>query len=220
MEHFSVTKTDTGFQIEGFPEAVKVVYISGPKARRLADLALHKADLDFAGESLEAINLVPGEPYVIRQALWRSAIVHFLKCFGVSNARFSLAEKKIYKGNAAALEAFRYFDDLRNKHVVHDENSYTQCLPGAILNKKDHDHKIEKIICFSAIGETLEQENYENLHLLIEVAKKWVVDQFNKLCEILTEELEAESYDALHNREPIVYKKPTVEDVDKPRPIP
>ncbi len=49
MEHFEITKTPEGFHIEGFPNAVKVLRIDGPKAQRLADLALHKADLDFAG---------------------------------------------------------------------------------------------------------------------------------------------------------------------------
>ena len=48
MEDFSITKSAQGFHIEGFPEAVKVLRISGPKSQRLADLALHKSDLDFA----------------------------------------------------------------------------------------------------------------------------------------------------------------------------
>jgi hypothetical protein len=40
MEHFEITKTADGFHIEGFPDAVKVLRILGPKSRRLADLAL------------------------------------------------------------------------------------------------------------------------------------------------------------------------------------
>ena len=38
--------------MEGFPDAVKALRIDGRKARRLADLALHKADLDFALDAL------------------------------------------------------------------------------------------------------------------------------------------------------------------------
>lgn len=87
MEYFPVTKTSQGFQIEGFPEAVKVVRITGRDRQRLADLGLHKRDLDFALECLTAINQVPEQPGIVREALWRSAIVHFIKCFGKSKSR-------------------------------------------------------------------------------------------------------------------------------------
>jgi hypothetical protein len=36
MENFAVTQTGNAFQIEGFPDAVKIVKITGPKGRRLA----------------------------------------------------------------------------------------------------------------------------------------------------------------------------------------
>ena len=125
MEHFPITKTDAGLQIEGFPDAVKVVRIEGRQAKRFADLTLHKTDLEFASECLAAINHVPEQPWVLRQALWRAAIIHYMKCFG-DGARFQLSAAKIYKGNALALGAFNYFKDIRHKHVAHDENSYAQ----------------------------------------------------------------------------------------------
>ena len=217
MEHFSVTKTKTGFQIEGFPDAAKVVRIKGPKAKRLADLSLHKSDLEFASECLETINQVSDKPWVLRQALWRSAIIHYMKCFGGNNARGQLNSKNIYKGNAGALTAFDYFKDLRNKHVVHDDNAYTQSIPGAILNKPDKSYKIEKIVCFAAIGETLEQGNWNNLHLLIQTARKWVVVEFDKLCETIAKELEAKPYEDLNNLEPMTYTVPKIDDLKENR---
>lgn len=90
MEHFDIKKTPEGFHIEGFPDAVKIIRIDGPKARRIADLALHRADLDFALQCLEEINRAPEQPYVLRQALWRAAVVHYVKCFGENESRFSL----------------------------------------------------------------------------------------------------------------------------------
>jgi hypothetical protein len=82
MERFSITKAGDVFHIDGFPDAVKVLRITGPKSQRLADLALHRADLDFVLECLVATSRQPDEGNVVRQALWRSAIVHFIKCFG------------------------------------------------------------------------------------------------------------------------------------------
>jgi hypothetical protein len=53
MESYPVSQTATGLHIDGFPNAVRVVRISGPKVKRLADLALHVSDLlndaGFAG---------------------------------------------------------------------------------------------------------------------------------------------------------------------------
>ena len=45
METFEITKNESGFHIEGFPEAVEFCRITGTKAKRLADLALHRTDL-------------------------------------------------------------------------------------------------------------------------------------------------------------------------------
>ncbi len=218
MEHFSITKTAQGFHIEGFPDAIKVLRITGPKSQRLADLALHNADLHFSLECLNAINHVPEEPYVLRQALWRSAIVHFIKCFGQSESRFSLNPKKVYKGDIGAFEPFAYFESLRNKHLVHDENSYAQCLPGAVLNKKGMPRKIGKIVCLSVVGDTLGQENYNNLHLLVTRAREWVVARFDELCDVVTSELEPKSHDELFAMDGITYTAPGADDVHKARP--
>lgn len=217
MEHFSITKTPEGFHVEGFPNAVKVVRIAGPKAQRLADLALHKVDLDFTLECLEAINKTPDEPYLLREVLWQAAIVHYIKCFGQSESRFSLNPKTVYKGDTGAFEPYKYFDSLRNKNLVHDENSYTQCLPGAVLNKKDMDQKIAKIVCLSLVGSTLGQENYQNLHLLATRAREWVVTQFDELCNVLTSDLEPKDYEELFAMEGITYTAPTADEVHEPR---
>lgn len=167
-------------------------------------LALHKHDLDFALGCLEKINSVKGEP-VIRQALWRSAIVYFAKCFGHNQSRSTLDPDKVYQGDADGQTVFEYFFDLRNKHIVHDENPFAQSVPGAVLNKRGLEHKIAKIVCLSALADTSHQEAYSDLHLLITRALEWVTRQFDELCNVLTRELEAANYDDLIQREAIMY---------------
>ena len=73
----------------------------------------------------------------------------------------------MYKGIPQALVAFVYFDNLRDKHLVHDVNPYAQPIPGAILNKPGFGPKIAKIICSGMVANTLEFANVSNLHLLI-----------------------------------------------------
>src|SRR6185369_9377179 len=113
--------------------------------------------------------------------------------------------------------AFNYFKSLRNKHLVHDENSYAQSIPGAVLNNGKQNYKIEKIVCLTAIGATLEQGNYGNLKLLIQKARIWVIAEFDALCERITVELEKEPYEKLIAIESISYKVPTVEEIQNTR---
>ena len=221
MENFEISQRESGFHIEGFPDAVKVIKIDSPDAIRLSDLALHKADLEFADQCLEAINTVPEEPYVLRESLWRSSIVHFLKCFGKSNARSQLRPGEELQGEPPqAIEAFGYFLSLRDKHLVHDDNSYSQSNPGAVLNDGSKDYKVEKIICFSASSVTLEQENYGNLKLLIARSLSWVIQEFDQLCDKLTETLEKETYAMLVARADLTYAVPTLEELNKNRHSP
>jgi len=206
------------FQIEGFPDAEKIIAIQGARGKRLSDLDLHRADLIFAQDCLQAINVAPNEPRVIREALWSSAIIHFFKCAGDSGARSQLSLEKILKNEPLeAMLVFNHFKALRNKHFVHDENSYAQSIPAAILNKAHKSAKIEKIICISTFAETLDQGNYANLGMLIQKTLSWVTAEFDTLSELLRAELEAESYAALLAMASPTYRVPTADEVSKKR---
>lgn len=218
MENIEISQRDAGIHIEGFPGAVKVVRIDSPDAIRVSDLALHKADLEFADNCLEAINTVPEELHVLREALWHSAVVHFFKCFGKSKARFRLTTDKVLQGEpSVAMEVFNHFKSLRDKHLVHDENNYTQSITGAVLNDGCKNYKIEKIVCLSVASATMEQGSYGNLKLLIERALLWVTQEFNQLCDSLTDELEKETYAELMAREDLTFKAPTLDELHKNR---
>jgi hypothetical protein len=217
MEYYEIEKQEHGLHVHGFPDAVKLLKLSNAKAKRLADLALHKHDLDFALQCLDGINLVAEEPYALRLALWRSAIVHYFKCFGNSAARFSLDQQVIYTGEPVAIENFESFRLLRNKNIVHDENSYTQCIPGAVLNKAGMEHKIAKILCSSFHAEALGQDSFSNLRLLITHATEWVTHQFDELCNLITADLESLNYEELYKMESVTYSRPTMDDLSRNR---
>jgi hypothetical protein len=131
-------------------------------------------------------------------------MTHYMKCFG-DGARFQLAAEKIYRTDPSeALRVFAYFKALRNKHLIHDENSYAQADPGAILSNESKPYKIEKIVCPAMISVTLEQANYANLKLLIEKALAWVISEFDLLCNQLSAELESEDRQSLMARPPLI----------------
>ena len=260
MEDLGFKQTDEGIQIDRsqFPDSVRFIGIGGEKAKRLADLHLHREDLRFVAECLDGINLLADNPRALRQGrwrsfvvylmkclnlrfaieclekakivaenslrlregLWHSAIVHFMKCFGGSVSRARLNPESVYKDHTGALEVFKYFKALRDKHLVHDENSYAQCLTGAVLNRRECDNKIAKIICSAFIGNTLDQTGYSNLRLLTAVALKWVEEQIDDLCDLLALELQAVPYDDLFCRKEIVYSFPKIEEIDTTRATP
>ncbi len=217
MEPINTTFTDSSFHIAGFPDAVKAIKITGPLAKRLADLALHATDLGVSLECLEAMNQTVVESHASRNALWELAIIRFMKCFGNSKSRSSLSAIKIYASEKNALVAFKYFDDLRNKHLIHDENSFAQCIPGAVVNKREATHKIAKIVCVATVAKTLEQANFDNLHSLVRYAIQWVDNQQNDICNKLTQEYESKNYDELIAAESMSFRSPSLDDINKPR---
>ncbi len=213
MENLKISSTNDEINIDNVPDGLKIVKIEGEKVKRLSDLSLHKEDLIFAKFSLESINNVPADQKFLREALWRTAIIYFIKCFG-NGVRFKLQFKTIYKNEPKEAQiSFEYFKKLRNKHLIHDENSYSQCKVGAILNNGNKSHKVEKIVCISAIAGTLEQNAYNSLFLLINKALDWIAVQFDENCKKLTLELEGESYKNLISRDSLSYSVPTIEEI-------
>ncbi len=191
MDSFKISKQPgpgAGFHVEGFPEAVALVKIDGPIARRLNHLALHRNDLLFASQCL--LSLATGQAEPVRSALWIGALVHYFKCFGQSNARGSLDQTKIYAHNPVALESFTFFKNMRDKHYVHDANPFAQSTTGAVINGAGAPHTVAKIVTFTARDDILDQAPFTNLRLLIEGAESWVAQQYDAHCDALTKELE------------------------------
>lgn len=203
---------------ERLPEAVK--RLDCAKARRLGQLALHRSDLQFADQCLEELRRIQGlsEPHsIVVRALWSTAVVNFAKCFRASESRFSLEASQVYKEEPEALVAFQFFMDLRNKHIVHDENSYAQAIPVAVLNGPKEAHKVAKVVCSTVIAEVHSQQNLDILKRLVDRADAWLANQFDRLHDLLVTELEAESYEALLARENASYDAPVVGDMGRTR---
>jgi hypothetical protein len=209
-ESFTIEKSKLA--IDGYPDATKVVALSDEISKRLSDLTLHRNDLEFSQQALKKISGYPPEMSFENQAFWRVAIVHYFKCFG-SGERFQLSENAILKSEPSeAKEVFSYFKTLRNKHFVHDENSYSQANACAILNDGTKSFKVERIVCTHLQGQTLDLESMVNMHKLVEVTLNWVVDEFNRLAEKLTIDLEKIPYDALCSYPDTTIRSPKVSE--------
>lgn len=205
----------SGFHIEDSPDAVKVVALTGEMAKRVSHLVLHYLDLSFAADCVQALQEEQLEPH--RTALWNAAIIRFFKCFGKSRSRFKLSEQAIFHGNALALENFSFFKQLRNKHLVHDENAYLQADVGAIINGEGAQTRVAKIITLWTAAGTLAEGNWNNLRLMIEVSMDWVDAEHDELCDRLTAILGNEAREELLSRPDLEWTKPTLEDIGRKR---
>ena len=213
MQSHQLNLVDGSLRIEGFSDKHQAVNFEMPEKKRLADLALHHQDLHFAKTCVELINQVPEEPAALRESLWQSAIVSYFKCFG-EGERFLLDSKKIYKSEPPeAILVFKFFKSLRNKHIIHDENSYSQALVGAILNPKGEEKKVCQVISCQVTSATLGQESWSNLHLLVTKALTWVVCEYDALAERMANKLESKDYEVLESGGRLSFTVPMAHEV-------
>lgn len=219
MQKLFVTKENESFAVQGLPpDSKRVIKINGPLARQLADHILHQTDLEFADGCLDAINIAPANPPVIREGLWRSAIVHVMKCFGSNGSRSSLPESKILKSQPAEAKfVFDYFKNIRNKFIVHDENAWAQAMVGAAINDGSKDYKVELVIALAGIANTLDQANYGNLKLLIGASLAYSQAEFERLTGQIKQNLEKIPYEELAQRDAPHYRAPEVHEVSERR---
>lgn len=221
MERFNMSQKPEGLMIEGFPDALKVVALDGPKARRFADLSLHRYDLDFSADCLERLNRPEIQDPIMKTALWEAAIVHYMKCFGANKSRkFLLIADKVYKGEPAEWRGvYDYIASLRHKNIAHDENSVLQGQVGAVLNRPGAPYKTEKIVTFVSRAVTLDETGWNNMNLLVSKARIWVETAYDKLADNITADLETQALAELVAMPSLTFKSAKSDEVHLPRSI-
>jgi hypothetical protein len=217
MQRYKITLVGDQFHIEGFPNAVKAISISALTphlSRQLADCVLHRDDLIFSRECADLLLNTTVDISVMRESLWRSAIINYCKCFDQTGKIRGVISYSKYLPTGNARTSHQFFIDLRNKHLVHDENSYVQASTGAVIAQESGDHKVERVICTRVASVTLTDENLGILYRLIDEALKWVESQFDQLCEKITAQLEDQPYETLLAQPDMApYRAPTVNEV-------
>jgi hypothetical protein len=164
---------------------------------------------------LDRLGAAPDDPPLVQEAVWRSAITAFLKCFDGTGVRTPLDATALFSGEPAAIAAYNHIRNLRRKHIVHDENPWTQCFTVAILNRKDAAKKVADIKCVLFHGDT--RENAQNLCNLIQMTRLWLDSEFDRRHATLLTKLESEQYDVLARLPQPKYTVPTAAEVTRKR---
>ncbi|MFG1784623.1 hypothetical protein ACGFIU_19470 [Rhodococcus oryzae] len=194
--------------------AAKVGKLTGDAAERLADLAIHRADLTFAKQCIQALDALPAEPQIVRDALYRSAVVAWAKCFASSDAgRFKLKRPEIYPQGLPS-DTANYFYRLRNKHIAHDDSPFSQAVPIAFIAKPGAGRKVIEVGAVSMTA-NIDTNGFglSNLNQLVEDALKWVAAENNKVGEAIREDLELRDYAELMALQDVSVTPPNASDV-------
>lgn len=191
MAKATIAWGDQGLQLQGVEGAANVIHLEGPPAARLAHLSLHRVDLEFAQACLAVIEAVPVDrrhtPAI--EAAWRSALLHYCKCFASpqgGGGRSQLSATKILGREAGQpMKDHRLMVDLRNKHLVHDEGTHNWCDVAAVVAPAGQTPKILGIKVAAMDSVTLDHLSVPALRDLVNAVHAWTVVEFGRMASEL-----------------------------------
>ena len=209
-----ITRLGDGIHIEGYPNAVGVRRINDRDAQQLQALALHRSDLNYCREALTALaGLDRSAQPLFAQALWLSAIARYFKCFGNSRARTQLSRKKVLKDHPGADKVFACFRNLRDKHLIHDEDPYSQSFCGVVLNARDAESPVADIISLTMNPGPVDDDSIGSFSHIVGLALAWVEATHDELHTRLRKMYEDWTYEDLLALPMISYTVPTSDEV-------
>lgn len=205
---------------QGFPDAVKIIEIKGENAERASQLFLRRKDLLFAKRCLDEMKDSRKED-VILDALWKSAVITYQKCFKDSAVEHLVSFDEMYPSSSSdyqtAKELHEYFLELRRYHFAHDVNSMYQADVGAVLNPKGSSEKIGGIFFPILEVQSRDVGSVKNLSKLIEIAIRYLEIECDKVSKLLSEDLEKKDYDELMKMKSLKSRIPARKDIGKKR---
>jgi hypothetical protein len=204
--------------IEGYPDAVAFKKIDDPIARQLQAITLHFNDLLFCHDALvELARLDRAKQKLLVKALLIASIARYFKCFARNKSRTQLSSKKVLKNHKDSEKGFAYFQALRDKHIIHDENPYSQALTGVVLNPREAHFKVANVVSTAITVLTLDDDHLKQFSQLVEVTFAWVNSKRDELHKRLGETYEHMEYEDLLALPDIKYVVPSSKEVSVKR---
>jgi hypothetical protein len=188
--------------------------VEGPIARRMIDLQLHKLDLIFVSDCLRLLTHQHVTHTIESEAIWTAAMVRFFKCFsGTGGGRSQLSYKRVFKAEPSeAMVSFTRLETLRNKTLVHDQNSFMQGKLGVpIAFPPNARPRMGPPVFLSFTATTLDDESVSNLTLLTQCAIKWIEVEYAEKEKLLVADLIKEKATDLVARGVVTWTSPSHE---------
>ncbi len=202
MTERHVTFREGALHIEGHPQAVKAVSLVATGAsddvRYLTDLARSRQDLEHVFHVASRLLQDTDDPPIVREALWRSAVVTLCLCFDnhKRSERRPLRVKTVYP-NPQAREALRYIQTLRDKDVAHDDGATIGADVCAVIGPDGGPEKVLEVTYLQARGVHSSPESVHNLRRLAGEGATWTANEFDRVLEKITNDLRGRPYEEL-----------------------
>lgn len=191
--------THGNIHIDGYPNAQRIVKMpKEPFGKQLADLRLHQSDLIFCEQAIQKYrSFIKTPENTLDIDVYLTAILaKYFICFKKSKGRESLNKINIFSNNHMALQAFDYFESLRDKHIIHDENPLNLSITSIILGENNKVIDVFSLMISAHFGE---DPGAENLHNLIVDTLKYVNFEIDKCLSKCFEWLNTISTEELKN---------------------
>lgn len=209
IKNVRMTKQKDKIHIKDYPDAIAVKLIEDPIDRQLQAIALHHVDLSFCHQALQLIpSLDKSRDVLLIESLWISSIALFFKCFAPNRARKQLSAEKILMGQSGAMDVFNYFLNIRNKHIVHDENPYSQSFAAVVLMKREAPYKVADILSIVFSAFLVDNDHFTSFLQLVNFTLDWVTTKLDELHNLLGKKYEQISYDELLSLPDVTYTAP------------
>jgi len=144
---------------------------------------------------------------------WRMAVLYSMKCFTRHPSRAHLDERTIFEGDGHCREIFSYFRTMRDRLFVHDENAYSDCRVGLVVNGPQAPRKVEAAKVFAIPTATLAQTDQVSLYYLIRKTLEWVTAEIDRVAQSLTSDYERRSYAELNSAQDVETPPPGIREI-------
>jgi hypothetical protein len=191
------------------PNYQRIIAIPDDLVKPYVDLFLHKMDLQralaflvaFDKQGVKQPSPTPTVSHesampVVAEALWLAALAATMKCFQSSAAREMLSAETVFGIDTPLRAAYDVLRMVRNRHVLHDENDWTQAVPYALLADAGNDEPdLGDINC--VVLEGTDYAHIAQLRSVVFYACNWIGLEIERHTEVIRAELQGRTYSEL-----------------------
>ena len=138
----TILEKQKAFLVEGDfnPDAEPInIPLDNLDRQNFIDWFLHKRDIDEAFVFLQFISI--DKPDMMNKALFIAGLNSAMKIFKTSNARMKIPKDKFVKQFPDLEDDLNYFESLRDKHYMHDDNGMIEATAFLLLNPEGSPEK-------------------------------------------------------------------------------
>ena len=117
------------------------------------------------------------------------------------------------------MPAYNFFLNLRDRHIVHDDNPYIKAYVGVYVHKENDAYTVEDVVSSVAIFDILDENRWRVFCELANYAIQWVEKEKTRLKNLLKAECEKKSPQELDSLKELAITIPTLNQVSEKKEV-